>query len=162
MKYFVSALVFSLVCIVPFGSWYYLQSGLNYRKEALKELEPKGEFMVSGFDNSILKSKTTLIQVLPVEKDVLPEIFDQYQKSETYQVITSAQPSEEFDNWIQITKSTAAEISKAYNNTAFIIVDTAMMVRNTYPANMDGVRKMIEHTSIVLPRIKEIDIKMKK
>jgi len=162
MKYFVSALVFALVCIVPFGSWYYLQSGLNYRKDALKELEPKGEFMVSGFDNSILKSKTTLFQLLPVQKDVLPEIYEQYKKSETYQVITTANPVEESSNWLQINKETANTISSKYNNSAFILVDTSMMVRNTYPADMDGVRQMIEHTSIVLPRVKEIDIKMKK
>ena len=162
MKYLVSSVVFILIAIVPFGSWYYLQTGLNYRKDALKELEPKEEFSVDGFDNSVLKSKTTLFQLKKVEEDVLPEIYDQYNKSETYQVVTIEEAVEAQDNWITISPIIADVISSKYDNAGFILVDTSVMVRNTYPADMDGVRSMIEHTSIVLPRIKEIDIKLKK
>ena len=162
MKYLVSSVVFILIAVVPFGSWYYLQTGLNYRKDALKELEPKGLFSSDGFDNSILKSKTTLLQLKEVDENVLPEIFDQYNKSETYQVIAIESPVEPYDNWITISSEDAKVISSNYDNAGFILVDTSMMVRNTYPADMDGVRRMIEHTSIILPRIKEIDIKLKK
>lgn len=162
MKYLVSSVVFILIAIVPFGSWYYLQTGLNYRKDALKELEPKEKFSASGFDDSILKSKTTLFQLKKVEEDVLPEIYDQYNKSQTYQVVAVESPSEPHDNWITISPIIADVISSKYDNAGFILVDTSMMVRNTYPADMDGVRLMIEHTSIVLPRIKEMDIKLKK
>ncbi len=162
MKYLVSSVVFILIAIVPFGSWYYLQTGLNYRKEALKELEPKEQFSVDGFDSSILKSKTTLFQLKSVEEDVLPQIFEQYNKSETYQVVAIDSPEEEQNNWITISPIIADVISSKYDDAGFILVDTSMMVRNTYPADMDGVRRMIEHTSIVLPRIKEIDIKLKK
>jgi len=161
MKYLVSGIVFILIAVVPFGSWYYLQTGLNYRKDALKELEPKGLFYSDGFDNTILKSKTTLLQLKEVDEKVLPEIFDQYSKSETYQVIGIDSPVEPFDNWKTISADKAKIISSNYDNAGFILVDTNMMVRNTYPPNMDGVRRMIEHTSIILPRIKEIDIKLK-
>jgi hypothetical protein len=162
MKYLVSSVVFILIAIVPFGSWYYLQTGLNYRKDALKELEPKGIFSVNGFDNSLLKSKTTLFQLKQVDEKVLPEIFDQYNKSETYQVVAIELPSVPHNNWKIISPELANSISSKYNNAGFILVDTSMMVRNSYPADMDGVRRMIEHTSIVLPRIKEMDIKLKK
>lgn len=162
MKYLVSTVVFVLIAVVPFGSWYYLQTGLNYRKDALKELEPKGLFSFDGFDNTILKSKTTLLQLKEVDEEVLPEIFDQYNKSETYQVIGIESPVEPYDNWKTISSDLANTISSKYDNAGFILVDTSMMVRNTYPADMDGVRRMIEHTSIILPRIKEIDIKLKK
>ncbi len=162
MKYLVSSVVFILIAVVPFGSWYYLQTGLNYRKDALKELEPRGLFSSDGFDNSILKSKTTLLQLKEVDEKVLPEIFDQYNKSETYQVIAIESPVEPYDNWKTISLEDANRISSKYDNAGFILVDTSMMVRNTYAADMDGVRRMIEHTSIILPRIKEIDIKLKK
>ena len=162
MKYLISSVVFILIAVVPFGSWYYLQTGLNYRKDALKELEPKGIFSTSGFDSSILKSKTTLFQLKPVNKDVLPEVFDQYSKSNTYQVITTEKPTESLNNWVTISAEMANKISSKYDDAGFILVDTSKMVRNSYPADMDGVRRMIEHTSIVLPRIKEMDIKLKK
>jgi hypothetical protein len=162
MKYLVSSVVFILIAIVPFGSWYYLQTGLNYRKEALKELEPKGLFSADGFDNSILRSKTTLFQLKDVEENVLPKIFEQYNKSKTYQVVAIDTPDEPQSNWKVISSDLANTISSKYDNAGFILVDTSMMVRNSYPADMDGVRRMIEHTSIVLPRIKEMDIKLKK
>lgn len=162
MKYLVSSVVFILIAVVPFGSWYYLQTGLNYRKDALKELEPKGLFSADDFDNSVLKSKTTLFQLKDVKEDVLTEIFDQYDKSETYQVVAVQKPTEVFSNWKVISQELANRISSKYDNAGFILVDTSMMVRNTYPADMDGVRRMIEHTSIVLPRVKEMDVKLKK
>ena len=161
MKYLVSSVVFILIAVVPFGSWYYLQTGLNYRKDALKELAPKGVFSSELFDNSILKSKTTLFQLKEMDEDVLPEIFEQYNKSKTYQVVATVRPSEPQSNWKIISLEAAKAISSKYDNAGFILIDTSMMVRNTYSADMDGVRRMIEHTSIVLPRIKEMDIKLK-
>jgi len=86
MRYFVSALVFSLLFIVPAGSWYYLQSGLNYRKAALKELEPKMKFESSIIGDEKIKSKTTLLQLKSVDSEVMPRVFDQYGKSQTYQI----------------------------------------------------------------------------
>ncbi|MFT6335563.1 MAG: hypothetical protein ACI86M_003422 [Saprospiraceae bacterium] len=162
MKYLVSSVVFILIAVVPFGSWYYLQTGLNYRKDALKELAPKGLFSSDGFDNSILKSKTTLFQLKNLDEQILPEIFDQYSNSETYQVVAVESPVEPEIKWITISQETANAISLKYDNAGFILVDTSMMIRNSYSADMNGIRRMIEHTSIILPRIKEMDIKMKK
>jgi len=161
MKYLVSAVVFILLFIVPAGSWYYLQSGLDYRKEALKELEPKGAFDADGFDVTQLKGKTTLLQLKPIDDEVLPAVFDQYGSSETYQMLTVQSPSELLPNWNVIPTMVATTISSKYNNAGMMLVDTSGMVRNTYLADAEGVKKMIEHTSIILPRVKEMDIKLK-
>lgn len=161
MKYLVSAVVFMLLFVVPAGSWYYLQSGLDYRKDALVELEPKGKFAVDGIADEMLKSKTTLIQTTDIGQDVLTEIYDQYKKSETFQVMTSQPSLESFGSWKMIDVDLARSIADAYEGAGFLLIDTAMMVRNTYPADLSGVRKLIEHTSIVLPRVREMDIKLK-
>jgi len=162
MRYFVSALVFSLLFIVPAGSWYYLQSGLNYRKAALKELEPKMKFESSIIGDEKIKSKTTLLQLKSVDSEVMPRVFDQYGKSQTYQMFSLDTPTELAPNWKQIPVTQAGIISNQFDGAGFVLVDTSMMVRNTYAADMEGVRKMIEHTSIILPRVREIDIKMKR
>lgn len=161
MKYLVSAVVFILLFVVPAGSWYYLQSGLDYRRAALAELEPKGKFAVDGISDEMLKAKTTLIQTTDVGEDVLTEIYDQYKKSETFQVMTSQPSIESFGSWRVIDVDLTRRISSTYGGAGFVLVDTAMMVRNTYPADLNGVRKLIEHTSIVLPRVREMDIKLK-
>ena len=161
MKYLVSAVVFIMLFVLPLGSWYYLQSGLDYRKDALKELEPKGEFLSPVLDQNTLKSKTTLIHLKDVGDNVVSEIFGQYGSSHTFQLISIDAPSEDEANWIQIDDFTANSISSANSNAGFILIDTSAQLRNIYPPDMDGVRRLIEHTSIVLPRIKEMDVKLK-
>lgn len=161
MKYLVSAVVFIMLFVLPLGSWYYLQSGLDYRKDALKELEPKGEFISPVIDKNSLISKTTLIHTQDVGDNVISEIFDQYGSSKTFQLISIDAPEEDASNWIQIDDFTANSLSSANSNAGFLLIDTSGQLRNSYPADMDGVRRLIEHTSIVLPRIKEMDVKLK-
>lgn len=161
MKYLVSAVVFIMLFVLPLGSWYYLQSGLDYRKDALKELEPKGEFVSTAFDQNRIKSKTTLMHLKPIDQDVISEIYGQYSKSNTFQLITIEPPVDGSNNWIQIDDYTANSISSANADAGFLLIDTSGQLRNSYPADMDGVRRLIEHTSIVLPRVKEMDVKLK-
>lgn len=162
MKYLVGVVVFIMLFVLPLGSWYYLQSGLDYRKDALKELEPKGLFISTSLDNNQLKSKTTLVQLKPVDKGVIEEIFGQYKKSETFQLISIESPLEEDSSWIQIDDFTANSISSSNDGAGFLLIDTSGQLRNTYPADGEGVRKLIEHTSMVLPRVKEMDVKLRR
>ena len=162
MKYLVGAVVFIMLFVLPLGSWYYLQSGLDYRKDALKELEPKGNFQSSVFDVNSLKSKTTLVHLKPVEQDVIAEIYGQYGGTQTFQLMSIESPLENKVNWITIDAFTASSISSANSDAGFLLIDTSGQLRNQYPANMDGVRRLIEHTSIILPRIKELDVKLKR
>ncbi|MEM9547397.1 MAG: hypothetical protein AAGA77_15565 [Bacteroidota bacterium] len=161
MKYLVGAVVFIMLFVLPLGSWYYLQSGLDYRKAALKELEPKGEFMNSSVDQNKLISKTTLMHLKPVREEVIPEIFEQYGGSHTFQLMSIQAPSGKDNNWIQIDEFTANSIAAANDDAGFLLIDTSGQLRNIYPADMDGVKRLIEHTSIILPRLREVDIKMK-
>lgn len=161
MKYLVGTVVFIMLFILPLGSWYYLQSGLDYRKEALEELEAKGEFSSTALDMNTLMSRTTLMHLKPVEENVISEIFGQYGESHTFQLISVQEAKEKSKNWVQIDDFTANSISSAYSDAGFILVDTSGQVRNMYPADMEGVRRVIEHTSIVLPRVKEMDVKIK-
>ena len=161
MKYLVSGIVFIMVFVLPLGSWYYLQSGLDYRKEALRDLEPKGMFTSPVLDVNSLKSKTTLIHLKSIEEEVVPEIFGQYGGSQTFQLLSIDQSDSEHSNWIKIDDFTANSISKANDDAGFLLIDTSGQLRNSYPADMEGVRMLIEHTSIILPRIKEMDVKLK-
>ena len=161
MKYLIGTVVFIMLFVLPLGSWYYLQSGLDYRKDALKDLEPKGEFLSTALDVNTLKTKTSILHLKEVDKNVIPEIFGQYGESNTFQLISIQKPQEEVENWIALDKFTANSISAENENAGFLLIDTSGQIRNSYPADMDGVRLLIEHTSIILPRIKEMDVKLK-
>lgn len=161
-KYIVGSVVFIMLFVLPLGSWYYLQSGLDYRKDALKELESKGEFQSSVLDINTLKSKTSLVHLKKVEDGVMNEIFEQYKGSNTFQMLSINEPKVETSNWIKIDDFTANSLSSSNDGAGFLLIDTSGMLRNSYPADREGVRKLIEHTSIILPRIKEMDVKLKK
>ncbi|MDF1695048.1 MAG: hypothetical protein P1U56_04425 [Saprospiraceae bacterium] len=162
MKYLVGAVVFIMLFVLPLGSWYYLQTGLDYRKDALKELEPKGLFESSALDINTLKSKTTLMHLKDVGDNVVSEVFDQYGGSQTFQMLSIEKSNDDQANWIEIDAFTANSIASSHSDAGFLLIDTSGQLRNSYPADMDGVRRMIEHTSIILPRIKEMDVKLKK
>ena len=162
MKYLIGTVVFLMLFVLPIGSWYYLQSGLDYRKAALKELEPKGAFESVAIDVNTLASKTTLMHLKPLGDDIIAEVFDQYGGAESFQLMSIEKPNEDHKNWIEIDAFTANSISSGYNDAGFILIDTSGALRNTYPADMEGLKRMIEHTSIVLPRVKEMDVKMRK
>ena len=161
MKYLIGAFVVIMLFLLPLGSWYYLQSGLDYRKEALRQLEPKGKFQSTFLNQGQLAAKTTMIHLKEVEGDPVSEIYGQYGDSETFQLFSIDTPEKGAQNWIQLDALAANSISAAYDDAGFLLIDTSGQLRNTYPANLEGVKFLIEHTSIVLPRVKEMDIKMK-
>ena len=161
MKYLIGTVVVIMLFVLPFGSWYYLQSGLDYRKEALKDLEPKGAFTSPFISPSALESKTTMIHLKEVEGNVISEIYGQYGESETFQLYSIDKPEEGVENWIKLDDLAANSISAANRNAGFLLIDTSGQLRNTYPAKLDSVKYLIEHTSIILPRVKEMDVKMK-
>lgn len=48
-----------LLVVLPLGSWYYLQTGLNYRLEAINELEdiaPLADFQLMNYNDTLISS----------------------------------------------------------------------------------------------------------
>ena len=124
--------------VVPFISWYYLKEGLDYRKKALSELIAKDSISVELDSLQKLAGRTTLL-LNKSSKDVtdlIPPI-------------------------IHLPENYISQLRTKYADQSFILIDTSLFIRNTYKHDMDAVRKMIEHIAIVIPRVKESDIKMK-
>ena len=49
--YLISGLIFMVLFILPLGSIYFLNSGKNYRKDSLAEMENKGKVAAFQFNN---------------------------------------------------------------------------------------------------------------
>lgn len=147
------------IVVVPLISWYYLKQGLDYRKNALHELLPKDSISQSLDTLGILKGKTTII-VLGEKAGVatlLQPIREQFKNAESFNVV-SYYP---IDGCIQLPEKYLEPLYTKYHQHSFVLIDTSMRIRNFYSDDMSDVRKMIEHIAIVLPRVKESDIKMK-
>jgi len=161
MRKFTVAVVLLIVLVgLPIGSWYYLQTGFNYRKEALEYLKPKGEITIE--DQSLeLKNYTTLIQLNEDHEELLKKVYDQYSSSNTFQLFSTIDPIENRSNWKELSESSLSSL-KMEHESDFLLIDTEGQLRGEYIADKAGIKTMIEHISIVLPRVKEKDIKIKR
>lgn len=158
MKILSWIVLFALVVIVPFGSWYYLRQGLDYRKDALKNLEIKSKLDSTGSMDSLFLGKTTLIVLkknAEVRKALMP-IIDQFNDAYTFQVVSDSAVHAE----VMITELSSNELlaNKKY---AFILVDTSGYIRNYYGQSREDLKNLVEHLAVLLPNPKEPDIKLK-
>ncbi len=95
-------------------------------------------------------------------KDFGQEIYDQFGKAETFQLWTKSGNTSK-SNWHSLPDSSIHLLSKSYPNASYVLIDTALNVRNIYYGNpSDVIKEVVSHVAIVLPRKKEKDIKMKK
>ncbi|MBK8622400.1 MAG: hypothetical protein IPN79_11720 [Saprospiraceae bacterium] len=146
----------SLIVIVPFGSWYYLKQGLDYRKNALEALKPKRSLPEIPDSLNIFKGKTTLLVLDTTEADTITEpIYEQFKDAYTFSLAGNGQA----DFVLPLQKSILELLKNG--DKSFAIIDTAGQIRNYYTREVSQLKLMVEHLAIVLPRAKDKDIKMK-
>lgn len=162
MKNLNKLLVFFLLAIVPLGSWYYLRTGLDYRKNALEELRPKyyltekcqGLTYPKGFTTVLLNTENA-----PAGKEQLNE-FEQVLRKEFDDV-----PKLNISSFDLLKNDTAQangfDVCNPINLKAITLIDTSGQVRKEYDGSKDSFRKVIEHMAVVLPRQEEKDISQK-
>jgi hypothetical protein len=142
------------IVVVPYGSWYYLKSGANYRRQAIKELAIKDSLSVQQDTLGLLVGKTTLF--IPkgqlVDPKILTDLREQFGQSPSFQIMKADSLSGLYS------EGTYAK----YLSNKILLIDTKLHIRNMYGSSVDDIKKLVEHTAIVLPRVKEIDIKMQK
>jgi hypothetical protein len=147
------------VVVVPFGSWYYLDQGLSYRKAALAELLVKDSVSNEIDTLGILQGKTSVL-ALNSSNEInrhLDQLNEQFKKTEGFQILSYDTSSA----YIRLPQNYLDQIKMKYVGNDYVLIDTASHIRNAYKADMDGIKKLIEHLAIVIPRVKEVDIKLK-
>jgi len=145
--------------VVPFISWYYLKQGLDFRKNALMELTPKDSISYNTDSLDIITRKTTLLVLTNGEgiSDIIPPILQQFKNTDGFQVLSY----DSLPGIQQLPDKYLSDVRSRYSDKSFILIDSALNIRNSYMHDMNSIRKMVEHIAIVIPRVKESDIKMK-
>jgi len=161
--------LFLVLVFFPLGSWYYLQKGLDFRKELGKELEVKGnigDFISTPTGLEMFKGKTSLV-ILPsaeIESTLLDDIYDQFKQAYTFQLVNG---NRKLDNsefakekeWLN--QSFTVDHGDLENKVAFI-VDSKMQVRNYFEGSEDDLRSLVQQLSVSFPKKPERDIVEKK
>lgn len=155
MRFLVAAAVVFMLFVLPAGSWWYLSSGYNYRKENLEQLKPKGEIerklglvaepLKTELADALRNQVTVLVMndggLNQEQQDIIDRIADKYGDRDYFQVIE--------------------EHSIKLGEPIFL-VDREMKVRNTYSWNPESIKKLVEHTAILLPIPKRETISLKR
>ena len=92
MKHLSTIVLVALIVFFPLASWYYLQTGLDYRKDALKELESKGPFpFIEEVSRVNIEGYTNIIFHDTGLEGKMKLIHDQFNDSRTFQLVQVTQ-----------------------------------------------------------------------
>jgi len=154
----ISWIVLSLfVLVVPLGSWFYLQQGLDFRKASLAELKVKDSLNLSLDTLSVFKGNVSLIVMHPsTESDKsISSIKDQFKNVPSFTI---------FENGVDCPYQLSYLKSMGLSDTSslYAVIDTSGRVRSYYKDNsLPNLQKLVEHIAIIMPKAKEMDIQMK-
>lgn len=150
-----------LIVFFPLLSWYYLNTGLNYRKSVLKDLTPKGEWKYTHDYSFLLEGKTTLAFTGEQWVEYMNAIYNQYELAPGIQILEFTSDSTKVDssrsNWVYIHDS-EEKISQIFSEHAFYLIDINKNLRYAYEGEDAEMKKVVEHLSVVLPRDKDPDV----
>lgn len=169
MKYFKGILVVFVVFFLPLGSYLYLRSGFNYRKQALEELKqenPLSDFQYETLRRTLPEDRMnriiegiTLIQKVDSEKDKKDALFfaENLNVRPDFQLVTiSDSEFASFHNDTTYSKTISKiqldenSVSSFFSDNNYILMKDSL-VRNTYGTSVDDTKKLYEHTVILLP-----------
>ena len=182
------ALVFFLF-LLPFVSWYYLNSGLTWRKKAQEELQGKEPFPLLSFQSrtgvplepSGLEKHVSLVTRISCDYDsaqwnLLGRMYSQFKetKKANFIFIDDCQQKplfipdsiqrDVFFNPCLDSLSTCDTILKNWPaGSRYALVDRYGVVRSYYPAGTnDEKRVLVEHMALLLPRDRSEKVELKR
>lgn len=178
-----------ILFLLPFVSWYYLQSGLDWRKEAQDMMSGTTPFpalnitMMDGkvLTNDSIENKVTLVSFSPCstsntdQADVLNELYNQFKDTgkanfiifDTCDVKSSSSQNTQ-PGWYTIACPNAVELCHTLiadwpKEKLFALVDRKGIIRSYYGiATKDEKRVLVEHMSLLLPRDRQEKVELKR
>jgi len=179
-----------ILFLLPFVSWYYLQSGLNWRKQAQEIMSgttpfPPGAYQLSDgrvFHADSLVRYVSIISFVACQegskntKEVLDVIYKQFKDTnkariiqiDTCSSITGPSITPGMKNWYIIPCTDSIDLCKTLTadwpiDKPFALVDRKGIIRSYYSINtQDEKRILVEHMSLLLPRDRQEKVELKR
>ncbi len=165
-KYLIAAAVVLVLIGAPFGSYFYLKYGLEYRLESQEQLKPKevDASVIRAIKELVPYGTAALIHTRGDEDTKGIELLNKVGErivDRDYFAIYSSAASTNFDKISKVTSDPSAKMKDLIDD-HFILIDSAGIVRNTYPGNKDISKELIRHLSVVIPLPKNREIKLER
>lgn len=161
-----------LLVVFPALSWYYLDTGLEYRKEAREAMMPKGTLdeliserrFVTEYDlKATCQGGTSMLISRKGEENdaTIQKLYAQFDDVKTFQIVLLNEqgltplPEFEKDNFhvVPSTLNFGDEV---------VLLDVEMQVRSNHTFESESIKKLVSYTALLLPRDKGRDIKERK
>ena len=177
MKYIKTIGIIFILFVLPGGSWYFLQSGLDWRKEKRETLKQKVRFITSH--DYTLKDKERLFELTAKRTNVIKlkgeltsldqELIRQFKNTFTFQFLLLS------DGILPPAGLSSKEVTKYYDpqqqnptvdmfkNADYILTDTTGYIRQVYyGSKKETMTALVEDVALILPKVKTRDILMKR
>ena len=177
-----------ILFLLPFVSWYYLQSGLDWRKKAQEVMSgttpfPPGQYVLadgSVFHTDSMTQHVSIISFVPcnaqdpAEKEVLDVIYKQFKDTNKARIIqvdscrTASSGGSPLKNWYVIPCIDSLNLCKTLATDwpagkPFALVDRKGIIRSYYSIGThDEKRTLVEHMSLLLPRDRQEKVELKR
>ncbi len=178
-----------ILFLLPFVSWYYLQSGLKWRKEAQKVMNgtvpfPAGEYIDADGDLLTADSLAYRASIVsfrscdtssPDKEDVLMRVYDQFKDTRKINFIvldscrgTSNEEVSDRKNWFALSCTSSADLCEDLTgqwpaDKAFALVDRHGIIRSYYGIQTDeDKRVLVEHLSLLMPGDRQEKVELKR
>jgi hypothetical protein len=179
-----------ILFLLPFVSWYYLQSGLDWRKQAQEVMSGTKPFPSSNYearDGRVLTADSldnhvSLVCFLPCNADageqitVLNEIYNQFKETnkaiyillDSCQSAANAMADASRKNWYVLPCNDSISLCNALltdwpDDKVFALVDRKGVIRSYYGiGTKDEKRILVEHMSLLLPRERQEKVELKR
>lgn len=178
-KIFQFAALFLLLIGLPAGSWYYLQLGLDYRKETMGQLQDHGAFTLKTNHTPVGEGSVRVINFLSATNadtkgPLLAKLYEQFDKREDFELVTFVDTTAfadlaTFRTTYQLEEEPQCSFPslKAAEWQAFVsthesgakaevpylaLVDVKGNIRNFYEQeDEEAVKQLVEHIAFLLP-----------
>ncbi|MBK8700880.1 MAG: hypothetical protein IPN29_15600 [Saprospiraceae bacterium] len=165
------AVVF-ILGFLPLGSYLYLKSGFKFRKQLITELDQKIPFVDTLISNGLpvkLKSHCTVVSIMGNENDVIG-LYGQFKDAKGFQMAASVNPQHLLpvfgaknaedsirlkENYFRLADSSMAVVKQKFPNASYLIIDSMTQIRKVYEGNVDDMKRMAGHITVLLPLYKE-------
>lgn len=178
-----------ILFLLPFVSWYYLQSGLEWRKKAQEVMSgttpfPSGEYLTSDgrkFNTDSLQQYVSIVSFLPCkgadngQAEVLDVIYKQFKGTNKAKIIqldscntTDPSVNQSLRHWYTVTCGDSTGLCKELSSgwpegKPFALVDRKGIIRSYYAIGThDEKRILVEHMSLLLPRDRQEKVELKR
>jgi len=158
-----------MLVVFPALSWYYLDTGLEYRKKAHQAMLPKGDLnelisakrFTTDYDlRATCDGSTSMLICRKDEKDdvTIQRLFDQFDDANSFQVVLLNEkgltPLPEFEaSNFHVVPSTVN-----YDNEV-VLLDNQLRIRSNHTFEKQDIQDLVTYTALLIPRDVGRDIK---